>query len=323
MTCSVFGRKNDDMHSLRQRLATLHARLLQKPLLALVRHPAILRRLFTINAILSFRSPSGLRLTKLPQANCTCVDCGDAQDAKQGTLLYIHGGAFVMGNLRGYRHLLARLGQMAGLRGVFLDYRLAPEHPFPAAIDDAQAAWIALCADPSSGPLTLAGDSAGGNIALALLQRIIALDLPHPCAVAVMSPITDLRLDNPSLTSNRQSDPLVSTRWGARGVTAYLAGADPAQPDASPILGEFKGAPPVLIHTDRTEVLYDDARLMADRLEAQGVDVTLTVETRLPHVWHLNVGRTPEADRSVAQIAQFLSDHTRRCATVDSAATSA
>lgn len=311
------------MHSLSQRLATLHARLLQKPVLALVRRPAILRRLFTLNAILSFRTPRGLRLTQLPQNNCICVDCTDPGASKQGTLLYIHGGAFVLGNLRGYRHLVARLAQMSGLRGVFLDYRLAPEHPFPAAVDDAEAAWRALCADPESGPLTLAGDSAGGNIAFALLQRIIAFDLPRPCAIAVMSPITDLRLHNPSLKSNRRHDPLVSTRWGARGVAAYLQGADPTQPDASPILGDYTGAPPVLIHVDRTEVLFDDARLMAETLRRQGVDVTLTVETGLPHVWHLNVGRIPEADQSVAAIAKFLSDHTRKCAAVDSAVATA
>lgn len=311
------------MHSLSQRLATLHARLLQKPVLALVRRPAILRRLFTLNAILSFRTPRGLRLTQLPQNNCICVDCTDPGAPKQGTLLYIHGGAFVLGNLRGYRHLVARLAQMSGLRGVFLDYRLAPEHPFPAAVDDAEAAWRALCADPESGPLTLAGDSAGGNIAFALLQRIIAFDLPRPCAIAVMSPITDLRLHNPSLKSNRRHDPLVSTRWGARGVAAYLQGADPTQPDASPILGDYTGAPPVLIHVDRTEVLFDDARLMAETLRRQGVDVTLTVETGLPHVWHLNVGRIPEADQSVAAIAKFLSDHTRKCAAVDSAVATA
>lgn len=311
------------MHSIQQRLATLHARLVQKPLLALVSRPSVLRRLFTINAILNFRRPHGLRLTRMPQTRCIGVDCADGTTPKQGTLLYIHGGAFVLGSLRGYQHLLARLSQLSGLRTVFLDYRLAPEHPFPAAVDDAEAAWRALCADPASGPLTLAGDSAGGNIALALLQRIIAFDLPRPCAVAVMSPITDLRLHNATLRTNRRHDPLVSTRWGARGVAAYLDGADPTHPDASPILGDFSGAPPVLIHVDRTEVLYDDARLMAEALRAQGVDVTLTVTTGLPHVWHLNVGRTPEADKYVAEIAHFLSDQTRRRCAVDSASTSA
>ncbi|WP_394152037.1 alpha/beta hydrolase [Loktanella salsilacus] len=298
------------MRSLPQRIATLNARLVQKPLLAVVRSPQILRRLFTLNAVLNARTPAGLTLTplQLGPRRCTLCDTGQAQD--HGTLLYIHGGAFVMGNLRGYRHLIAAIGKAAGLRAVFLNYRMAPEHPFPAALDDAEAAWRALSDNPDYGPLTLAGDSAGGNIALALLQRIIAKGLTLPAAVAVMSPVTDLRMKNPSLAANRRSDPLVSTRWGARGVAAYLAGTDPAQPDASPILGDFTGAPPVLIHADTTEVLFDDARLMTDHLSAQGVDVTFHAQTGLPHVWHMGVGRTPEADASVAEIGTFLASHT-------------
>ncbi|SHF52915.1 Acetyl esterase/lipase [Loktanella atrilutea] len=300
------------MPSLPQRLATLNARLVQKPLLALIGNPVILRHLFTLNAVLGIRTPKGLTLDTLRLGQRTCTLCDMGQPHTHGTLLYIHGGAFTLGNLRGYRHLVARLGQAAGMRAVFLNYRLAPEHPFPAGLDDAEAAWRALAADPNSGPMTLAGDSAGGNIALALLGRIIAKGLPMPAAVAALCPVTDLRLQNPSLTSNRRHDPLVSTRWGARGIAAYLNGADPAQPDASPILGDFRGAPPVLIHTDTTEVLYDDARLMAERLTAQGVDVTLTESTGLPHVWHMNVGRTPEADASVADVGAFLAEHAAR-----------
>ncbi|MFZ3582910.1 alpha/beta hydrolase [Loktanella sp. DJP18] len=306
------------MHSFSQRFATLIARLVQKPLLALVRSPAIMRRLFTLNAIIGVRTPKGLTLTPLRLGGRTCTLCNMGQRHDHGTLLYIHGGAFVIGNLRGYRHLVAALGQRAGMRAVFLNYRRAPEHPFPAALDDAEAAWRALVADPDTGPLSLAGDSAGGNIALALLHRIIAKGLPLPAAVAVLSPVTDLRLLNESLAANRRHDPLVSTRWGARGVAAYLNGADPEQPEASPILGDFTGAPPVLIHADTTEVLFDDARLMADRLRCQGVDVTLACQTGLPHVWHMSVGRTPEADASVAEVADFLAAHATKAPALDS-----
>ncbi len=300
------------MHSFAQRLATLHARLVQKPLLALISSPHVLRRLFTLNAVIGQRTPPDLTMRSIALGGRSCTLCETGTIHDHGTLLYIHGGAFVLGNLRGYRHLVAALGKAAGMRAIFLNYRLAPEHPFPCGLDDAEAAWRALTSDPTIGPLTLAGDSAGGNITLALLQRIIAKGLPLPTAVAVLCPITDLRLTNPSLITNRRHDPLVSTRWGARGVAAYLDGADPAQPDASPILGNFNGAPPVLIHTDTTEVLYDDARLMAAHLQAQGVNVTLTETTGLPHVWHINVGRTPEADASVADVGQFLADHVSR-----------
>ncbi|SEM99504.1 Acetyl esterase/lipase [Loktanella fryxellensis] len=297
------------MHSLSQHIAILQARLVQKPLLALVRNPVALRRLFTLNAVLAIRTPPGLRQERLSLGPRSATACTMGDGAGHGTLLYLHGGAFVLGNLRGYRHLVARLGQAAGMRAVFLNYRLAPEHPFPAAVEDAEAAWRALSADPANHPLAIAGDSAGGNLALALLHRILANGLTRPCAVAVLCPVTDLRLQNPSLVANRRHDALVSTRWGARSVAAYLNGADPAQPDASPILGTYTNGPPVLIHTDTTEVLHDDARLMADHLTAQGVDVTLTATTGLPHVWHMAVGRTKEADDSVEAVGRFLSQH--------------
>lgn len=294
------------MTSFVQRILNLNARLVVKPTLAIVRHTWAMRRLFTFHVMTTQRPLRGLRVRPVTIADRPASICDLGEKPTHGTLLYLHGGAFVMGNLRGYRNLVATLGDRSGQRAVFLKYRLAPEHPFPAALDDAEAAWRALCADPDAGPLTLAGDSAGGNLVLALLQRIIAGDLPRPAAVVAICPITDLRLQNPSLQANWSSDPLVSRRWGARGVASYLDGQDAGQPDASPILGDFTGAPPVLIHTDRGEILHDDARLMADHLRAQGVTVHLTVTEGLYHVWHLNVGVSPEADRSAAEVAAFL-----------------
>ncbi|MBS1301113.1 alpha/beta hydrolase [Loktanella sp. SALINAS62] len=296
------------MTSFKQRILRIHAWTVQKPALAIVRHVGLLRQLFTLSAIIANKTPPGLSVTPLTLGGCRAYACDTGHATPNGTTLYLHGGGFVIGNLRTYQHLVARLGKAAGTRAIFLDYRLAPEHPFPAAIDDAEAAWRALSDDPDAGPLTLAGDSAGGNLALALLHRIVANGLTRPCAVAALCPVTDLRLQNPSLTANRKTDPLVSARWGRRSVAAYLAGADPMRPDASPIMGNFTGAPPVLIHTDRSEILNDDAHRMAEVLRAQGVDVTLTETDGLYHVWHLNVGRTIEADQSIAEIGAFLAD---------------
>ena len=299
------------MVSLRQRTINARARLVQKPLLAAVRHVPFVRALFTLGAVLHFRTPTGLRTTPLTLADRPAWLCTTGGPAPNGTTLYLHGGAFVAGDLRGYRHLVAGIGREAGTRAVFLDYRRAPEAPFPAALDDAEAAWRALAADPRSGPLTLAGDSAGGNLALALLHRILRQGLQRPAAVAALCPVTDLRLVNPSLRANRRRDPLLSARAGLAGVRAYLRDAEPAQPDASPVLGDFAGAPPVLIHTDRAEILHDDARLMAERLRAQGVAVTLTQTSGLLHVWHIHLGRSPEADASVAEIGRFLAKGAR------------
>ncbi|RYH03986.1 alpha/beta hydrolase [Salipiger sp. IMCC34102] len=294
------------MTSFRQRLFRLYAWNVQKPALALIRNRHIARRMFTASSMILARTPKGFRQEQITLGTRPAAVCATGHPTPNGTTLYLHGGGFVLGDLRGYRHLVARIGKASGTRAIFLDYRLAPEHPFPAALDDAEAAWRALAADPGAGPLTLAGDSAGGNLTLALLHRILRKGLVRPAAVAAICPVTDLRLTNPSLEGNRRRDALVSTRWGARAIDAYLADADPAQPDASPLMGDFTGAPPVLIHTDRTEVLYDDARLMADRLRRQGVDVTLTETEGLTHVWHFNVGRTREADTAVAEIGKFL-----------------
>ena len=291
---------------MRQTLINLQARIVQKPVLGMVRHVPSVRALFTLGAVLHFRTPKGLRCHRITLGGRPAWWCATGGRAPNGTTLYLHGGAFVAGNLRGYRHLVAGIGRAAGTRAVFLDYRLAPEAPFPAALDDAEAAWRALADDPQAGPLTLAGDSAGGNLALALLHRILRQNLTRPAAVAVMCPVTDLRLTNPSLTANRHRDALLSARAGLAGVRAYLAGADPAQPDASPVLGDFTGAPPVLIHVDRSEILRDDACRMADRMRAQGVDVTLRETRGLLHVWHIHLGRSPEADAGVAEVGTFL-----------------
>jgi len=261
---------------------------------------------FTFNALTVYKRVKGLRTTGL---NDMCTICAADDQPTYGTVLYIHGGAFVIGSLPGYRSLIATIARDTRMRGVYVDYRMAPEHPAPAALDDVTSAYEALVADPDCGPIAIAGDSAGGNITLALMHRIIARDLPRPFAVIGLSPVTDLTFQNPSLLANQKSDLLVPKSWGLRGITQYLAGQDPSDPELSPIHGTFDGAPPVLIHVDTSEVLYDDSRLMVERLRAQGVDVTLRETTGVPHVNHLNLGRTPEADAAVRHISDFLNTH--------------
>lgn len=299
--------------SRQQKFWNTYARYIQKPALAYVRPPALARLLVSLNAIVAHRTPRGLRLRHLTLRHngksVKATVCGTTGGPTHGTLLYLHGGAFIIGNLRQYRHLVARLGRASGQRALFVDYGLAPENPFPGPLDDALTAYQALLADPASGPVTLAGDSAGGNLVFALLLRIKAAGLPMPAAVVAFSPIVDLRLINPSLMANAGTDHLVPMSWGKRGIGAYLQGHSPDDPLASPILGDFTDAPPVLLHYDTTEVLCDDGRLMARHLRTRGVCVTETVATGCTHVWHLNTGRCPEADASVKEAANFLKSH--------------
>lgn len=309
------------MLSRRQKALNVYARYCQKPLLASVKNVWLARHTYTLNALTAYKTPMGYRQRELSLTHesktVPATVCARNAKPTQGTMLYLHGGGFMIGNLRGCRHLIAELAAQSSQRGVYVDWRLAPEHPFPAGLDDAETAYMALLADPDSGPITVAGDSAGGNLTLALLNRLIAKKIPLPAACVCFSPIVDLRLVNPSLEANLHKDVLVPMSWGLRGVTAYLAGQDPSHPDISPIFGDFKGACPVMIQCDCHEVLYDDGRLMADKLRSDGVTVNYTETTDLPHVWQYNVGRAPEADQSVADAAAFMRAH------VDTAVTKA
>lgn len=297
--------------STRQKFFNVLARFVQKPALALVRPQPLARLVFDLNALILAKRPAGLRRREvsLRAADAsvpgTWLDLGG--DRARGVILFLHGGAFVIGSLRGYAHVVSRLADAAGMAGLFVHYRLAPEHRFPAASDDALTAYRALLDqgyDPAR--IALAGDSAGGNLVFSLLHRIGQLGLPMPGAVVAMSPIVDLTLSSPSMELNRRSDMLIASAWGQRGVRDYLGGADPADPVASPINGRFAGAPPVMFQVVTTEILYDESLRMAAKLREEGVTVRLDEWQDVPHVWHLNAGRSPEADKGIADLAEFL-----------------
>ena len=295
--------------SRQQRIFNFLARYVQKPSFVLIRPQWLARKVFDLNALIMVKRPKGLRRRDevLGDVPVSWLDLGG--ETGGGVVLYLHGGAFVIGSIKGYVQVLAPLADAAGMAGCFVHYRMAPEHAFPAASDDALAAYRGLLAqgvDPAR--IVLAGDSAGGNLVFSLLHRIGAEGLAMPGAVLAMSPIVDLTLSSPSMQTNRASDMLVPVSWGARGVRDYLQGADPADPVASPLYGRFEGAPPVMLQAVTSEVLYDDTRRMAEALRAQGVTVRVDEWENVPHVWHLNAGRSPEADRGIADLAGFLRD---------------
>jgi monooxygenase len=224
------------------------------------------------------------------------------------TMLYLHGGGFVGCSPVTHRPLTAALA-LQGMRLFVPDYRLAPEHPFPAALDDVRAAWNALRADfagsGSGGRLVVAGDSAGGNLALALMISLRDAGQPLPDAAALFSPSTDLTGASASLATNAARDAMFEGAALGRLADAYLAGADPAQPLASPLLADLAGLPPLLVHVGESEALRDDALRLADKARVAGVQVELNVFDGVPHVWQL-IWRLPEARRSVRDAARFL-----------------
>ena len=225
--------------------------------------------------------------------------------ARRLTVLYLHGGGFIGCSARTHRPLTASIA-LQGARLFVPDYRLAPEHPFPAALDDVCAAWRALRrAADADACLTVAGDSAGGNLALALMLVLRDAGERLPEAAALFSPGTDLTGGSPSLDENVGRDPLFDRAAIDHVVATYLAGADPNQPLASPLLADLRGLPPLLIHVGADELMRDDSVRLAEKARAAGIAVELKVWPVVPHVWQMMI-HLPEARRSVAAAVRFL-----------------
>ncbi|MGP8231487.1 MAG: alpha/beta hydrolase [Methylovirgula sp.] len=222
-------------------------------------------------------------------------------------VLHLHGGAYLLGFPALFRDFTWRIADAAGARVLCIDYRLAPEHPFPAAIVDVMAAYrwlISECAEPRN--VAFIGDSSGGGLALASMMRLRDEGLPLPAAAVVLSPWTDLALTGQSLTEYGSSDPMVPVEFMPKAVELYLAGADPCSPYVSPLYGDPAGLPPTLIFVGSDEALRDDAVRMAERLRAVDRDVELEVWPRMFHVWPMFARILPEGRAAIARIGTFL-----------------
>ncbi len=225
---------------------------------------------------------------------------------RRGTLLYLHGGAWCL-NLPGvYRRLVAELSKRTGLRVLLVDYRLAPEHPFPAAIDDCFAvyAWLAEHGYDER-PFALAGDSAGGNLSLVTLMRARDALLPLPDCAVLLSPSTDLTVSGASARYNAQADPMFSPAAIELLPDVYCPGEDRRNPLLSPLFGNWNGLPPLLFHAGSTEMLLDDSVRAQDRATQAGVHAQIEVWGGLPHVFHV-FSWMPESREGVQAVADFI-----------------
>jgi len=279
----------------------------------------------------------GVRASSLNAGGVTIVSCIPEGGADQPSLLYFHGGGYRLGSAATYRSYGSHLARACSARVLLVDYRLAPEHPFPAAIDDAVLAYRWLIDQggrsgqlpaseeiraseeiTASEEIVVGGDSAGGGLAAALVLRAKEEGLPLPSGVLCLSPWADLTNGAGSYVRCAPTDALFSKMSADEAAGLYLAGADPAQPYVSPIRGDWSGLPPLLIQASDCEVLTDDAVALAESARTAGVDVELHLYPEMPHVWQLNYPRFPEAVEAVDQISAFVARVTSRRSDKDS-----
>jgi acetyl esterase/lipase len=227
-------------------------------------------------------------------------------DGDGSIVVYLHGGGYCIGSLTSHRAMLTHLAAATEGRVLAVDYRLAPEHPFPAALDDAIAAYrfVAAGHDPSS--IVLAGDSAGGGLTVATLMALRDAGDRLPAGGICLSPWADLSQSGATIHSNATIDPMVRADDLDRWADAYAGTTDPRRPELSPLFGDLTGLPPLHIEVGTAEVLLDDSRRLAARVRASGGEVTYLEGEDLVHVWHFFAGQVPEADEAIRRVAAFV-----------------
>jgi len=231
--------------------------------------------------------------------------------AEDRVILYLHGGGYVIGSINTHRELMIRFSKAASARVLGLNYRLAPEHPFPAPVEDAVAGyrWL-LSQGVKPNRVTVAGDSAGGGLTVATLVAIRDAKLPMPAAGVCLSPWVDMEGIGESMTTRAKVDPMVQ-KQGLLGMAGlYLGGKDPRTPLAAPLYADLKGLPPLLIQVGDAETLLDDATRITERAKAAGVSVKLEVWPEMIHVWQLFASALPEGQQAIEGVGKFVREHT-------------
>lgn len=255
-------------------------------------------------AIQSMRTPDGLTFDVVKKTTTGTAPAREGA-APAEVVLYLHGGGYIFGSPKTHRQALIAMATAFDAPVFGLDYRLAPEHPFPAAVEDAAHAYQWLLQQYPASNLVLAGDSAGAGLAIATALGARDRGLKQAAALVGFSPYSDLAVTGDSVQANVRSCAMFTPRGLREAAAMYLAGADPRDPRASPLYGDLSGLPPMLLFASRHELLRDDTLRLAERAKAAGVKVELVVRDRLPHVWPVFVSLLPEAREAFATVAAF------------------
>ncbi len=225
--------------------------------------------------------------------------------SKSKTILYLHGGGYVMGSYNTHRALIGRIARASNCKALAINYRKAPENPYPAAVEDALATYKQMIADGCEN-IFIMGDSAGGGLTLALLQLIRKNRLPKAAGIVLLSPWTDLTLSGDSIQTKKDKDPLITPHLLEIFSKRYYGDADPTHPLISPLFADLKGIPPTLIQVGENEVLFDDSTRLAQKLHKSGVKVRLETYDNMMHVWQFFGGIVPEANKAIEEIGEFV-----------------
>lgn len=253
---------------------------------------------------------SGVHIDELAEGGIRGEWVSHPGSDERHVLLHFHGGGFVIGRPKTYRNFNARIAEGAGARVFSVDYRLAPEHRYPAARDDCLAAYewvLASGRDPSE--VAFVGESAGGGLVLATLLAAKNRGLPLPASAVAISPWVDLTNTGESHRFNSEPDPMIEAGILDAWAKEYLGGADPKEPGASPLFGDVAGLPPMYLLVGSTERLLDDARRLFDRLSRAGVETSIDVGSEMPHNWPLFAYAIPEGEASLRKIGAFFRQH--------------
>ena len=261
-------------------------------------------------ALMAGPPPSGVGLAATTLGGRPALAVTPGRDRADGTILYFHGGSWVVGSPATAQGLTAALVRRTGVPAVSLDYRLAPEHPFPAAVEDGVAAYRDLLGQGvPADQIILSGDSAGGGLSVSTALAARDAGLPAAAGIVVFSPGLDATRTGDSMTTKEGVDPLFTKAALDQLTPLYLAGQDPRQPLLSPaVYADLAGLPPLLVQAGSNEILLDDSTRLATRAAAAGVDVILDVTADVPHVFQLYEGHLDEADAALDRAARFIRD---------------